>query len=235
MEYNYIRRDNILIKEIPINDRPRERLIKVGSSNLSNTELLSIILKEGTHNISVNELANTILKKLNKFSDLKYITFEELISIKGIGVSKSCTLLATIELAKRINTKVESINNISFTSADIVYEYFKNKIGYKKQEEFYAIYLDSRNIIIKEKQLFVGTINYSMVHPREVFKEAYLLSAVSIICIHNHPTGNIEPSKEDINITNNLISVGKILGIKVLDHIIIGPDKYYSFLENGDI
>lgn len=233
--YFYIRRDNILIKDIPINDRPRERLIQYGPSNLSNNELLSIILKDGTHNTSVNEIANNLLNKLDKFTDLRYITYEELVSIKGIGSSKACTILATIELSKRLNTKVESLNNISFTSTDIVFEYYKNKIGYKKQEEFYAIYLDSRNMIIKEKLLFIGTINYSMVHPRDVFKEAYILNAVSIICIHNHPTGDITPSKDDINITNNLKQVGNLLGIKVLDHIIISPTKFYSFLENGDL
>lgn len=185
--------------------------------------------------MSVNEIANKLLSRLDNISELKNIEYEQLVSIKGIGKAKACSILAIIELSKRINTKVDMINNIPFTSTDIVYEYYKSKIGYKKQEEFYTVYLDSRNIIIKDKLLFIGTANYSMVHPREVFREAYLVGAVSIICIHNHPTGNVSPSRDDINITNRLIEVGNLLGIKVLDHLIIGSNSYYSFLENGEI
>ena len=176
---------------------------------------MSLIIKDGTHNIGVDEIANTILKKFDNITNLRNITYEELMSIKGIGNSKACTLLATIELAKRINTKVDNINNISFKNTEVVYEYFKTKIGYKTQEEFYCIYLDSKNRIIKEQLLFIGTANYSMVHPREVFKEAYKV--------------------EDILITKRLIEVGTLLGIKILDHLIIGSNNYYSFLENGDI
>ena len=117
----------------------------------------------------------------------------------------------------------------------MVYEYYKLKIGDKKQEYFYVVYLDNAKNIIRDKLLFIGTINYSVVHPREVFKEAYMLSASAIICVHNHPSGNIFPSKEDIEITQKLEEVGILLGIKVLDHLIIGSQNYYSFLENRDI
>lgn len=234
-DLNYIRRDNILIKDIPVEDRPRERLISKGVSNLSNEELLSIIIKDGTFDMSVKDISCLILNKVTKLQDLRYITYEELINTKGIGKSKACTILAAIELGNRINTKIDNINNVSFTNASIIYEYYHNKIGYNTQENFYCVYLDSKNRIIKDKLLFIGTINYSMVHPRDIYREAYLLGAVSIICIHNHPTGIVEPSNDDIKLTKQLEEVSKLLGINLLDHIIIGKDKYYSFLEHGII
>ena len=117
----------------------------------------------------------------------------------------------------------------------MVYKYYKDKLGEKKQEYFYAVYLDNRKKIMGDKLLFIGTINYSLVHPREIFKEAYLLGASAIICVHNHPGGNPIPSTQDFDITKTLIEASKILGIKLLDHIIVCKKNYYSFLENGDI
>lgn len=225
----------ILIKDLPINERPRERLQEKGPSSLSNEELLSIILKDGTKAHSVKDIALKLLKEVDKIQDLRYMTYEKLITICGIGPSKACSVLAAIELGNRINTDIDTITNMPFTSADKVYDYYRTKIGHNTQETFYCVYLNSRNIIIKDKLLFIGTINYSMVHPREIFKEAYLIGAVNIICIHNHPTGDITPSKDDIELTMTLVNVGKILGVKVIDHLIIGQNKYYSFLENGDI
>ena len=116
-----------------------------------------------------------------------------------------------------------------------MYKFYKDKIGDKKQEYFYCVYLDNQKRVIEDKLLFIGTINYSVVHPREIFKEAYTLGASAIICVHNHPGGNPLPSKQDLDVTNNLIEVGKVLGIKVVDHIIVCKEKYYSFLENNDI
>ena len=135
----------------------------------------------------------------------------------------------------RINKEVDTIKNIKLNNTEVVYKFYKDKIGDKKQEYFYCVYLDNQKKVLDDKLLFIGTINYSVVHPREIFKEAYLLGASAIICIHNHPGGNVLPSKQDIEITNNLVEVGKLLGIKVLDHIIICKEKYYSFLENHDI
>ena len=116
-----------------------------------------------------------------------------------------------------------------------MYKYYKEKLCDKKQEYFYCVYLDNSKRIIQDKLLFIGTINYSLVHPREVFKEAYLLGASAIICVHNHPSGNPLPSKQDYDVTTNLVKVGDLLGIKILDHIIICKNNYYSFLENNDI
>ena len=233
--YLNIRRDSIRIKDINVSERPRERLIHSGVGSLSNEELISCILKDGTRNINVKEISNMIISSVSTIQELRYISYEDLIKIKGVGMSKACSLLASIELGNRINTKINTLNNIKFEDINMVYEYFKNKIGYLKQEVFCVVYLDSKNMIIKEKELFKGTLNFSMVHPREIFKEAYTVDAVSIILIHNHPSGRVLPSKDDISLTKRVIEVGNIMGIKVLDHLIIGTSKYYSFLENGDI
>jgi len=225
----------VKIKDIPINDRPMERLILNGVESLSNEELLAIILKTGTKGNSAKELGSLLLSKIGGIKKLNDINFEYLNKFKGIGKSKACILLATIELSKRINREVDSIKDIKLNNSELVYKFYKDKIGNKKQEHFYCVYLDNQKKIIGDKLLFIGTINYSLVHPREIFKEAYLLGASAIICVHNHPGGNPLPSRQDLEVTNNLIEVGKILGIKIVDHIIICKEKYYSFLENNDI
>lgn len=224
---------NIKIKDIPINERPRERLINKGASNISNEELLSIILKSGTKNESAKVVATKILSTIKDISELKNLTYESLIKINGIGSTKACDLLATIELAKRINVDIDNINNLKITSSDIVYTYYKNIIGDKFQEHFYVIYLDNKKKVINNKLLFIGTINYSVVHPREIFKEAYSNSASSIICVHNHPSGNSKPSDEDISLTNRLVEISNLMGIKLIDHVIITKKNYYSFYENN--
>lgn len=222
----------VKIKDLPKLERPCERLINYGVNSLSNEELLAIIFKTGNKNLSAKELASKLLTKIENINSLNEINYNDLININGIGMMKACNLLASIELGKRINEKFLNLNNITFSSSNIVFEYFKSKLAYKKQEYFYCIYLNNAKKIIKEKLLFIGTINYSIVHPREVFKEAYLLSASAIICVHNHPANNLKPSREDVELTKRLIEIGNILDIKVLDHIIIGQDNYYSFLEN---
>ena len=225
----------IKIKDIPKCERPRERLISLGVENLNNEELLSILLKTGSKNLSAKDLANNLLKQIGSIQKLKEVNYHVLREIKGIGDAKACSILTAVELGKRIRQENNSLNNICITNAGIVFEHFNNLFYSKKQEYFYCIYLDNRKKVIDVKLLFIGTLNQSLVHPREVFKEAVLLSASSIICIHNHPSGNIVPSKDDINLTERLMNVGLLMGIKVIDHIIIGNDEYYSFVENGDI
>ncbi len=225
--------NNLLIKNIPEFDRPRERFKKYGVENLSNNELISIILSSGTKNISVKELSSNILGKLDDISDLKDMTLNKLKQTKGIGEVKAITLLSALELGKRVYYE-KNISKIKMNSADKIYNYMKDIVCNKNQEYFYALYLDSKKNLIDKKLLFIGTINKSIVHPREIFKYAYLLSASSIVCIHNHPSGDPLPSKEDMLITKHLVDIGKIQGISVVDHIIIG-NNYYSFYENGDI
>ena len=221
------------IKELIEEERPIERFLRVGKS-VSNEELLAILINHGMKNKSSKDLAINILEKLEKIEDLKNIKNEELIKIDGIGTKKAVTILAALELGNRVinNRKLELKGKM--TDPSILYEHYKVVLENCYQEHFYCIYLDNQKRIIKEKLLFVGTINYSIVHPREIFKEAYTLSATSIICIHNHPSLDITPSKEDKILTKNLKEVGNILGIPIIDHIIIG-DGYYSFFENGEL
>lgn len=222
------------IKEIPKNERPIERLINNGVDKLSNEELIAIILKTGTSGKNVKDLSLEILKNYDIHS-LKNINLENLLKIKGIGKTKAATLISCIELSKRMNINEDTLYDKKLTSSKLVFDYYKDRLKDKKQECFYCIYLDSNKRVLKDKLLFLGTLNYSMVHPREVFKEAYMLSANSIICVHNHPSGDVTPSKSDIELTKNLISSGMLLGIKIDDHIIVGKDKYYSFYEEGII
>ena len=224
----------VKIKDIPINERPIERLINNGASNLSNEELLTILFRTGTHSLSAYDLAFNLLKEVDNIVDIKDITLQQLLSIKGIGKSKAAIILATTELSRRLNSIIDTLVNKG-SSPELIYEYYKNKLESKKQEHFYAVYLDNSKKIIKDKLLFIGTINYSLVHPREVFKEACKISASFIILVHNHPSGNVMPSSFDIKTTQNLIEIGNLMGINVLDHVIIGNNNYYSLLENKDI
>ncbi len=218
-----------MIKDIKKEDRPRERALEVGVSNLSDNELLAIILRCGTKNKSVKELSNELLKIIGSLNKLRDVTYNSLTNINGIGKVKAIELLSIIELSKRINYKRES-KRIKIKSSIDVFNNYKYLFIDKKQEYFYVLYLDNKNYVIGNKLLFIGTLNKSLVHPREIFKYAYLNSAAGIICMHNHPSGNITPSNEDIKITNNLIEIGKIQNIIVLDHIIFGNNNYCSII-----
>ena len=219
------------IKELPIEERPRERFKEVGQSNLTNIELLSIILKSGTKNINVKELALELLKRYDLI-DLKDISIKDLISIKGIGEIKAIELLASIELGKRIFLK-ETKKLIKLDDPIKIWESSRYLFNGKKQEYFYAYYFNTKQELIEKKLLFIGTINSSTTHTREVFKEAYKVSASYIVCLHNHPSNDITPSQADIDFTKTLFETGKIQGIPVIDHIIVGDNKYYSFYENS--
>ncbi|MBQ3475375.1 MAG: DNA repair protein RadC [Bacilli bacterium] len=226
--------NKVLIKDIPVFDRPRERLLKYGSYSLSNEELLSIILRTGTINYSVKDLSNNILKEIKDITNLKEYSVNKLTKINGVGEVKAITLLASIELGRRVYSN-KNKKRINLSKPIDVFNYIKDDLKDKKQEFFYCLYLDTKNNLIDKKILFVGTLNKSIVHPREVFKNAYLLSANSIICVHNHPSNDLLPSIEDIELTKNIIKIGKIQGINVIDHIIVGNNNYYSLLENKDI
>ena len=217
-----------MIKELPIEERPRERALFEGVDKLSTGELLSIIIRTGTKNKSVKELSNEILL----LGNLKDLTYNKLLTIKGIGKVKAIEVMSLIELSKRINRDYNKNETIKIKCAKNIYDEYKYLFNDQKQELFYCIYLNNKNIVIDKKLLFIGTINKSIVHPREIFKYAYLLSASGIICIHNHPSGDINPSLEDIKLTKAIIEIGKLQNIPVLDHIIIGNNGYYSFLED---
>ena len=221
------------LKDIPKNERPREKLIENGVDALTNEELISIILKTGTKNKSVKELSSEILSKVSNINNLKDCSINYLLEVKGIGNTKACEVLAAIELGKRIYLFNEKKTRI--TSSKDVFNNMRYYLGECNQEYFYCMYLNNKNEIIERRLLFMGTVNRSVVHPREVFKYAYLSSASGIICIHNHPSGDVNPSREDINLTKALIEIGKIQAIPVLDHVIIGKDKYYSMSDNLEL
>lgn len=224
----------VLIKDIPLLDRPRERFVKYGVTCLSNEELLSIVLKTGYKGYSVKDISHNILKEIKDITDLKEISLNKLINIKGIGKVKAITLLSAIELGKRVYSNKDKLS-IKLNNSKEIYNFIKDKLIYKKQENFYTLYLDINNNLIEEKLLFIGTLNKSNVHPREIFKYAYINNSSKIILIHNHPSNNVLPSKEDIYFTKNVIEIGKIQDVHVIDHIIIGNNNYYSFYDNNDI
>lgn len=225
--------NNILIRQIPQEERPRERLVKYGAKNLSTEDLIAIILKTGTKDYSSKYLASQILKKVKNIPDIKNITLNTLININGIGAVKAIEFLAALELGRRVYESKPLDNNLKFNSAIKIFEHFKSEMDGLKQECFYCVYLDQNKKLIDKKLLFKGTLNKSLIHPREIFKWAYLSSSAYIICVHNHPSGNVIPSTEDINITDALVKIGKLQGIPVIDHIIVGNNNYYSFYENN--
>ena len=205
----------VKIKDMSILDRPRERLIKYGSKNLSDSELLAILIGSGNNKNSAKDLANLILNKCDGVCNLDKLNYNTLTSIDGIKESRAWNILAAIELSRRINNNVRDLNGIKLTNVELVFKYYKELLKDETQECFYCVYLDVTKKVICDKLLFKGTLNYSLVHPREVFKEAFLVGASAIICVHNHPSGNIKPSVQDIEITNNLVELGLIHGVKV--------------------
>ena len=224
---------NYRIKDIPENERPRERLKEVGVSNITDKELLSIILKTGIKNKNVSDLSIEILNRYS-LSDLKDLSLNELKNIKGIGEVKAIELLASIELGKRIFLK-KDIKLKKLDNPEAIWKSSRYILADKKQEYFYCYYFNNKQELIERKLIFMGTINSSITHTREIFKEAYRISASSIICIHNHPSNDVTPSQADIEFSKNLFATGKIQGIPVSDHIIVGDNSYYSFYEHLNI
>ena len=222
-----------MIKDLPKEERPRERLLKYGVESLSNRELLAIVLKTGTKDYSVIDIATNILNDIKDIKNLRDIKLNKLLEFKGVGEAKAIEILSVIDLGRRIFLEKEESNKKMFNHPKKIYDSSRHLFFGKKQEYFYCFYFNSKQELIERKLLFMGTINKSIVHPREVFKEAYLLSATSIICMHNHPSGDVNPSIDDINLTKTLCKIGKIQNIPVVDHIIVGDNEYYSFYEHN--
>lgn len=223
------------IKDIPVFNRPRERAIQEGVSNLSLEELLAILIQKGAKGVSAREVALEIIKLYPTSSEILNLSFKQLLKIKGIGPAKAVEILSALELGKRLYLQVENAQKIALRSAEDIYQYTKYLFYEKKQEFFYCLYLNPRCEVIERRLLFMGTINRSIVHPREIFKYAYLSSASAIVCVHNHPSGSIRPSEDDIHLTEALVDLGKLNAIPIVDHIIVGNDAYYSFSEDGKI
>ncbi|MCC6323506.1 DNA repair protein RadC [Candidatus Nomurabacteria bacterium] len=211
------------IKDLQKIDLPREKLEKYGSDKLKNYELFAIILGSGIKGLNVLELSKKILLTINKVG-LNKITLENLLAIKGLGQAKASQVFASLEIGKRLNTE----NRPEILSASDVWNFCADIRGMQR-EHFVAFYLDTQNQLIERQTISIGTLNASLVHPREVFEPALTFHAASIIITHNHPSGELKPSPEDIEVTKRLVQAGKIIGIDIIDHIILTKKTYFSF------
>ncbi len=218
------------VKDLPIDDRPREKLILRGAQSLSNSELIAILLRTGTKGKSVIEVAQTLLRQ-NNLALLATKSIESFTKSDGIGKDKAATLVAAFELARRIKSDDKWFSQKKITSPEDLAEIFIPILRDEIKEKFIVVCLNTSNQIIKFDIISIGNLNSSIVHPREVFKVAVDNNSANIFLVHNHPSGNPEPSKEDISITKRLIEAGKIFDIPILDHLIIAGDKYTSLVE----
>ncbi|MBU8730408.1 DNA repair protein RadC [Cytobacillus oceanisediminis] len=224
--------DTLLIKDFPQDERPGERFVLNGPQSLSNHELIAILLRTGTKDESVLQLANRLITHFEGLRLLKDASLDEITAIKGIGSAKAIQLLAAVEIGRRISTLTYD-DRYTIRSPEDGANYVMHDMRFLSQEHFVCLYLNTKNQVLHKKTIFIGSLNASIVHPREVFKEAFRRSAASIICIHNHPSGDPTPSREDIEVTKRLAESGKIIGIEVLDHLIIGENKFVSLKEKG--
>lgn len=226
MEINKVR-----IQDIPEEERPRERLIRNGPESLSNAELLGIILRTGSREENVVNLCSRILTEYS-IKQLSLANVSRLMQVHGVGKAKAAQIAAVFELARRLETFVEEPKRKVCSPKD-VYTLMYPKMREQKKEKFITLCLDTKNQILREEVISIGSLNASIVHPREVFKSALMESSASVIMVHNHPSGDPSPSREDIMVTEKMVEGGKLLGIDVLDHIIIGEGRYVSLKDEG--
>ena len=219
------------IKSLPLGDRPREKLIKNGPKTLSDSELLAIILRTGNKEENVLSLSNKLFKRYN-IKSLSRVGMNNLKKELGVGEAKACQIIACFELGRRL-ARFRGDKKFSVKNAKDIARIFIPEMGSLKKEHFKGIYLDSRKRIIREETVFIGSLNESVIHPREIFEIALNENAAALILLHNHPSGDPKPSSEDIEITKELVKAGDILGIPVLDHIIVGSNRYVSLKEKG--
>jgi len=219
------------VKELPLDDRPREKLILRGAQSLSDAELIAILLRTGKKGMNVIEVARSLLKKHGNIAYLASRSLQVLKQTDGIGKDKAATLIAAFELSKRIGFYEKTFYEKRITSPEEVAEVFIPLLRNELKEKFFVICLNTANKIIKYEMISEGNLDSSVVHPREVYKVAIENNSKSIILLHNHPSGNAEPSNEDLAITKKISEAGKILDIPVFDHIIIAENNYVSFIE----
>ncbi len=220
-----------MIKDLPLNERPRERMINLGPGRLSNAELLAILIQTGSREQSALDLAQRVLESTGEgIHQLTDVTVQELTSIRGIGPTKAVRILAAVELSHRIHMNHFLVRERILSPLDI-FQHLGQDMRYFKKEVFRVVFLDTKNQVIDYENISIGSLNASIVHPREVFNRAIKKSAAGILLMHNHPSGNPEPSAEDYQITRRIKEAGDLIGIKVLDHVIIGSEKYFSMKE----
>jgi DNA repair protein RadC len=224
--------NSLTMREVPNEERPRERMLQYGSQALSNAELLAILLRTGTYSESAVTLAQRILSKCGDLRSLVDMSKDQLTQIKGIGNAKALQIQASIELGRRLARSTHN-EAVTIRSPESVANLMREELRYLQKEHFVCLFLNTKNHVIGQETLSMGSLNASIVHPREVFRAAIKRSSASIICVHNHPSGDPAPSPEDIQLTHRLAEAGAIIGIEVLDHIIIGDYKFVSLKEQG--
>ena len=214
-------RDSFTVHDLPLSERPRERLLKLGSEALSAQEILALILGRGVKNESVMVTSQKLLSRFGNLKGIANASVEELSEIKGVGLAKAAQIKAALELSKRLEGDAGERQKPMVKSPEDVLKIVKSQLKGKRKEHFLVLCLDTRNRLINCKPVSMGSLDTSIVHPREVFKEAVSSSAASVIFVHNHPSGDPEPSKEDVELTKRLVKAGEIIGIDVLDHIVV--------------
>ncbi|RIV29168.1 JAB domain-containing protein [Alicyclobacillaceae bacterium I2511] len=212
---------------------PRERLLKVGAQALRNDELLAILLLSGSRGTPVLTLAGQVLNSVGGLYGLLDAAVEELTALPGIGPAKAVQIAAAVELGRRIVHK-PSVAKLQIRCAEDAAEYVMDRMRHLKNEHFVILYLDTKHRLIGEETVSIGSLDASIVHPREIFRSAVKRSASAILCIHNHPSGDPTPSPEDISVTSRLNDAGQLLGIDVLDHIVVGDGRFISLKSNGE-
>jgi DNA repair protein RadC len=223
---------SLTLRDVPSEERPRERMLQYGSQALSNAELLAILLRTGTYSESAVRLAQRILSECGSLRSLVDMSKDQLTQIKGIGNAKALQIQASIELGRRLSRT--TLNEaVIIRSPENVAELMREELRYLQKEHFVCLFLNTKNHVIAQETLSMGSLNASIVHPREVFRAAIKRSSASIVCVHNHPSGDPTPSPEDIQLTHRLVEAGSIIGIEVLDHIIIGDHRFVSLKEQG--
>ena len=226
------RRQPLMIKELPADERPREKMKERGAQALGNSELLAILLRTGTAAESALRLAENLLDRAGGLAGLGHATLEEVEQVRGIGEAKAVTLLAALELGRRVDS-LAPLDRTAVRTPDDVAALLLPRFRYESRESFVAVLLSTKNHVLKTPVISVGSLNASIVHPRELFREAINASAAAVIVAHNHPSGDPTPSPEDVSLTRKLVEAGKILDIPVLDHVVLGDGKYISFKEKG--
>ncbi|MGI6319296.1 MAG: RadC family protein [Dethiobacteria bacterium] len=220
------------MKELPLEEQPREKMKEQGAEKLSNAELLAILLRTGYHETTAIQLAERIISQAGGLRFLPDYTLEELQEIKGIGLAKAVQIKAALELGRRMASALRPAS-LSLGSPQEVANFLMEEMRYYHKEYFKVILLNTKNQIISIEDISIGSLNSSIVHPREIYHLAVKKSAAAVILVHNHPSGDPSPSREDMEVTKRVAEAGKILGINVLDHIIIGEGRYLSFKQKG--
>ena len=228
---------HIPIRELPENERPYEKLMKHGAQSLEDSELIAVLLRSGTEKHSAIEIARSILSHPlvnNNLDALHHLQYSDLRKVSGLGKVRSLQLLAAIEFARRIS-KAKALTRLAFTKPETIAQYYMEDMRHLTYETVIAAFLNSRGDFLGDKEVFRGSVNASVASPREVFIEAVRHDAVGVVLLHNHPSGDPMPSREDILLTKRLIQAGEVLAIPLVDHIVIGDNRYYSFREKENL